>query len=237
MLLGSHSASVNSVTKSGGKKLAGKFLIIGRIRSFVAFFACFHAIEVTMFETDRFVADCRAAFAQDQTHKAVREVLARAVSDPAAVLRGLGEPSRAQIQELFHSDTLTILNVVWAPGMMVMPHNHRMWAAIGIYTGREDNVFWRRVKGTSNKIEAAGARALCEMDAEPLGADVIHSVINPISKLTGAIHIYGGDFFAAERSEWDSETLLEHPWEGERARRVFEEANERYEASKHFRTS
>jgi predicted metal-dependent enzyme (double-stranded beta helix superfamily) len=237
MLLGSHSASVNSVTKGGGKKLAGKFLIIGRIRSFVAFFACFHAIEVTMFETDRFVADCRAAFAQDQTHKAVREVLARAVSDPAAVLKGLGEPSRAQIQELFHSDTLTILNVVWAPGMMVMPHNHRMWAAIGIYAGREDNVFWRRVKGTSNKIEAAGARALCEMDAEPLGADVIHSVINPINKLTGAIHIYGGDFFAAERSEWDSETLLEHPWEGERARRVFEEANARYEASKQFRTS
>jgi predicted metal-dependent enzyme (double-stranded beta helix superfamily) len=192
-------------------------------------------MEVAMFERERFVADCRAAFAQDPTHKAVREVLARAVSDPAAVLKGLGEPSRAQVQRLFHSDALTILNVVWAPEMMVMPHNHRMWAVIGIYTGREDNVFWRRVKGTSNKIEAAGARALCEMDAEPLGSDIIHSVINPINKLTGAIHIYGGDFFAAERSEWDSETLLEHRWEGERARRVFEEANARYEASKQFR--
>jgi len=77
---------------------------------------------------------------------------------------------------------------------MVMPHNHRMWAVIGIYTGREDNVFWRRLKGTPNKIEAAGAKALCEMDAEPLGTDIIHSVINPINKLTGAIHIYGGDF-------------------------------------------
>lgn len=185
-----------------------------------------------MFETDRFVADCRAAFAKDPTHKPIREVLARAVSDPAAVLKGLGEPRRAEIQELFHSDALTILNVVWAPGMMVMPHNHRMWAVIGIYTGREDNVFWRRVKGTSNKIEAAGAKALCEMDAEPLGADIIHSVINPINKLTGAIHIYGGDFFAAERSEWDSETLLEHLSDGERTRRVFEEANARYEASK-----
>ena len=185
-----------------------------------------------MFETERFVADCRAAFAGDPTHKAIREVLARAVSDPAAVLKGLGEPRRAEIQKLFHSDALTILNVVWAPGMMVMPHNHRMWAVIGIYTGREDNVFWRRVKGTSNKIEAAGAKALCEGDAEPLGTDIIHSVINPINKLTGAIHIYGGDFFAAERSEWDSETLLAHRWDGERARRVFEEANARYEASK-----
>ena len=28
-------------------------------------------------------------------------------------------------------------------------------------------------------------------------------------RLTGAIHIYGGDFFAAERSEWDPETLKE----------------------------
>jgi predicted metal-dependent enzyme (double-stranded beta helix superfamily) len=124
----------------------------------VAFFAYFHAMERTMSETDRFVADCRAAFAQDPTHKAVREVLACAVSDPAAVLKGLGEPNRPQIQALFHSDALTILNVVWAPGMMVMPHNHRMWAVIGIYAGREDNVFWRRVKGTSNKIEAAGAK-------------------------------------------------------------------------------
>src|SRR5689334_14492013 len=103
---------------------------------------------VIMFETERFVADCRAVFADDPTHKAVHEVLARAVSDPTAVLKGLGEPQRAEIQKLFHSDALTILNVVWAPGMMVMPHNHRMWAVIGIYTGREDNVFWRRVKGT-----------------------------------------------------------------------------------------
>jgi predicted metal-dependent enzyme (double-stranded beta helix superfamily) len=63
------------------------------------------------------------------------------------------------------------------------------------------------VKGSPNKIEAAGAKALCEKDAEPLGTDIIHSVINPIDKLTGAIHIYGGDFFAAERSEWDSMTL------------------------------
>src|SRR5262249_24521546 len=39
-------------------------------------------------------------------------------------------------------------------------------------------------------------------------------------------------FFAAERSEGDSMTLLEH-----RVRRVFEEANARYEASKHIGAS
>ena len=176
----------------------------------------------------------RAAFAEDAAHKAVREVMARAISDPRAVLNGLGEPKRAQIQELFRSDGLTILNVVWAPMMTVMPHNHRMWAVIGIYTGREDNIFWRRVPGTPNKIEAVGAKALCEMDAEPLGPDIIHSVINPIDRLTGAIHAYGGDFFGAERSEWDALTLVEHRSDGERTRCVFEEANARFEASKQF---
>jgi len=59
---------------------------------------------------------------------------------------------------------------------------------------REDNIFWRRVPGAPNRIEAAGAKALCEKDAVQLGSDIIHSVINPIDRLTGAIHIYGGDF-------------------------------------------
>ena len=190
-----------------------------------------------MFDVGRLVADCRAAHAADRSHKAVREVLASAVSDPGAVLKALGEPTRAGINELFRSDALTIINVVWAPKMMVMPHNHHMWAVIGIYTGREDNVFWRRVKGMPNKIEAAGAKALSAADAEPLGSDIIHSVINPIDKLTGAIHIYGGDFFAAERSEWDSLTLDEHRSDGERTRRMFEEENARYEATKALRAS
>ena len=184
-----------------------------------------------MFETERFVADCRAAFAGDSSHKAIREVLGRAVSDPAAVLRGLGEPARPGSHTLFHSESLTILNVIWAPGMIVMPHDHRMWAVIGVYSGREDNIFWRRIPGTPNKVEAAGAKALCAKDAVALGTDIIHSVTNPIDRLTGAIHIYGGDFFAAERSEWDSLTLDEQPLDREQRRRLWEQANARYEAS------
>jgi len=35
-----------------------------------------------MFDPDRFVAECRAAAAEDASHKAVREVVARAVAEP-----------------------------------------------------------------------------------------------------------------------------------------------------------
>jgi predicted metal-dependent enzyme (double-stranded beta helix superfamily) len=178
-----------------------------------------------MFDLDQFVSDCRAALKDPASQPAVREVVARAVSDPPAVLGALGEPKRAEMQTLYRADDLTILNVIWAPWMTLLPHNHQMWAVIGIYTGREDNIFWRRVPDGTGKVEAAGARALCEKDAQPLGRDIIHSVTNPIPRLTGAIHVYGGDFFGVARSEWDSETLREQLCTGERMARRFEEAN------------
>ena len=181
-----------------------------------------------MFNLDQFIADCRAALTEDASPKAVREVVARAVADPAAVLKGLGAPQHAEVQKLYHADDLTILNVIWGPQMTIMPHNHEMWAVIGIYTGREDNILWRRLpQETGGKIEAAGAKALVVQDAFPLGRDIIHSVTNPIPRLTGAIHVYGGDFFGVTRSEWDPESLLEQPYDVKKTMRLFEQANTR----------
>ncbi len=112
-----------------------------------------------MFERDRFIADCEAATAEGG-QRAVRELMARTVADRASLLAGLGEPKRAGIEVLHRSKTATIAHMVWGPHMTVMPHNHNMWAVIGIYTGREDNIFWRRIPGTPSKVEAAGAQAL-----------------------------------------------------------------------------
>jgi predicted metal-dependent enzyme (double-stranded beta helix superfamily) len=179
-----------------------------------------------MFDLDRFAADCRTALAQDQGgHRAVREVVARAVSDPGGVLAGLGDPRRAEVQKLYHAPDLTILNVIWGPRMTIMPHNHRMWAVIGVYSGSEDNIFWQRLDDRGGKVEAAGAKALRTGDCTALGKDIIHSVTNPIPRLTGAIHVYGGDFFAIDRSEWDPETLREQPYDVARTMRLFDETN------------
>jgi len=182
-----------------------------------------------VFELGEFIAECRRALKQAAGQTFVHEVVARAVSSPAEVLKELGEPKRAEIQTLCRSDDLTVLNVIWGPHMTLLPHDHHMWAIIGIYTGREDNIFWRRVAGSpGGKLEAAGARALCEKDAEPLGRDIIHSVTNPIARLTGAIHVYGGDFFAVPRSEWDPESLLEQRYDVDKIVRQFEESNALY---------
>ena len=74
-----------------------------------------------MFDLERFIEECRAAVREDNTHKAAREVVARAVSDPSGVLKGIGEPRRAEVQKLHHAPDLTILNVIWGPGMTVRP--------------------------------------------------------------------------------------------------------------------
>ena len=180
----------------------------------------------TVFDIDRFIEDCRAAVGQDPSHKSAREVLARANSNPAGILAALGEPTCAGVTPLYKSETLTVLNVVWGKKMTIMPHDHRMWAAIGVYTGREDNIFWRRVTGDPRGlVEAAGAKSLGVGCAEPLGRDVIHSVTNPLGRLTAAIHVYGGDFYGAKRSDWDPENLLERDYDFALHRRMFEEAN------------
>ncbi len=175
-----------------------------------------------MFSLDTLIADCQAALSGEKAAQAaVREILTEAVSDPAAVLGELGEPTQGSVTKLHNSDDLTIINVVWGPHMTIMPHNHEMWANIGVYTGREDNIFWRRIKDEEGGlIEAAGAKSLAVKDASTLGHDMIHSVTNPLSKLTGAIHIYGGAFFTTPRSEWDPESHLERAYDVEKNMRM-----------------
>ncbi len=186
-----------------------------------------------MFETERFIADCKDAITADPSHRLVREVVARAVADPEAVTKGLGgAPTLAGSQCLYRSPELTVLNLVWAPWMTLRPHNHHIWAVIGIYGGAEDNVFWRRIETEDGpRIEAAGAKAMRVKDACALGAEIIHSVTNPTPKLTAALHVYGGDFYRDDRSEWDAELLVEKPFDFSTSKRLFEEANARLRAA------
>ena len=182
-----------------------------------------------MFDKDRFIQDCMNALAEGQG--AIRELVAEAVSDSVGVMSELGEPEHAGITPMYRSPDLTIMHHVWAPYMILMPHNHQMFAVVGIYSGREDNIFWRKTETT---IEAAGAKSLGVGGVTTLGREIIHSVYNPIGRMTCAIHVYGGDFFEPDepRSEWDHETLIERPWDIDRVKSLFQDAETRFNATK-----
>jgi len=176
------------------------------------------------FDVERLIEDLRRANA-DGGQAAVGEVLGRAVSEPGRLMGAVGEPAEAGLHKLYSGDDLTVLNVIWPPLMDLLPHNHNMWASIGIYTGRENNIIWRR---SGEVIKAAGASALFEKEVFALPVDAIHSVTNPIGRFTGAIHVYGGNYFAPGRSEWDAETLHERPFDLAAAREAFSKATQRF---------
>jgi predicted metal-dependent enzyme (double-stranded beta helix superfamily) len=175
-----------------------------------------------MFDQDQFITDCRTALRDALPSRAIKEIVLRAIATPADVVSALGVPAQAGLFPVYQSPDLTILNVIWAPGMSLYPHDHRMWAAIGVYGGTEDNVFYKR---TPKGLVRASSKRLETGDAALLGEDCVHAVTNPLGKFTAAIQIYGGDFFGAARSEFDPETLEERPFDVEKAKRVFLDAN------------
>ena len=175
-----------------------------------------------MFDTDVLVAECLTAVrGETDARRAVREILARTLSKPEPVARAIGK-DLGGIDLVYNSEELTVLNVIWAPGMAIYPHDHRMWAVIGIYGGVEDNTMYRR---GPERIVEAGGKSLRESDVIALGADVIHAVANPERRFTGAIHIYGGDFVNQPRSQWDPDSLQEQPYDLEQVRALFAQAN------------
>jgi predicted metal-dependent enzyme (double-stranded beta helix superfamily) len=172
-----------------------------------------------MLDFDDIVERCVRAATEPEPRLAIREVLEKVVAAPASTSV---EP-RPGLNFLHRSDNLTVIDVIWPPMMTLFPHDHRMWAAIGIYGGQERNSFFRRQGGG---IVASGGKDLGEHDVLLLGDDAIHSVHNPGRNYTGAIHVYGGDFVAEPRSQWDPETLAEEPWELDAALREFARAEE-----------
>jgi predicted metal-dependent enzyme (double-stranded beta helix superfamily) len=174
---------------------------------------------------DEMVAACVAANDESEPRTAVRDVLKGAMTD--AALAAELERLPLGLTALYSSAALTVMSVIWPPLINLFPHDHRMWAVAGIYSGREDNALYRRQGAT---IVSSGGTTLDEGDVQMLGESAIHAVHNPQRRYTGAVHVYGGDFLGAARSQWDAETLEERPWRLEDAQRAFTEAAARFDA-------
>jgi hypothetical protein len=53
-----------------------------------------------MFDLDAFVTECTSALAADPTFESLRKIVARAVSDPSAIIERFGAPKRAGVEQL-----------------------------------------------------------------------------------------------------------------------------------------
>jgi predicted metal-dependent enzyme (double-stranded beta helix superfamily) len=177
-----------------------------------------------MFDIDDFIINCQSAIAESEPRRAIKDVVQRAVANGDDIADAF-QPTEGGINLVFESSELTILNVVWAPHMTIYPHDHKMWAVIGIYTGQEDNTFYRRSAPGARTLTSSGGKVLADGDVVVLGDDTIHQVTNPLDRLTGALHVYGGDFVHQARSQWGPGPREERPYDLDEARRQFDEAN------------
>lgn len=143
-----------------------------------------------MFDISDLIEQCRRAVAEADPRAAVRELLLRLLERPSAVAEVLGR-DEGGMEVLYNAPDLTVVNAIWAPHMTIYPHDHRMWATIGVYGGVEANTLYRR---GPERIQPAGGRLLEAGDEFSLGPDAIHDVANPRAAFTGAVHVYGGGF-------------------------------------------
>jgi predicted metal-dependent enzyme (double-stranded beta helix superfamily) len=159
--------------------------------------------EQVNFDIDTLVADCLDAVRGAGKHGgvAVEDVVARAVAQPSAIESAIGPPVDSPVfSTWFTSDELTVLHVVWPPHVELLAHDHRMWAAIGLYGGREDNQFFGVLP--DGTLERRTSTTLRTGDTVVLGDDTVHAVANPSREWTGAIHVYGGNYFVPGRRMW-----------------------------------
>jgi predicted metal-dependent enzyme (double-stranded beta helix superfamily) len=86
------------------------------------------------------------------------------------------------------------------------PHNHLVWAVIGVYKGQENNVFYQR----KDEIISEVGRQECHASAViTLPADKIHRIENPLPHRSCSLQVYGGALNNPARSLWNPATLQE----------------------------
>jgi hypothetical protein len=129
--------------------------------------------------------------------------------------------------------SLTVLHIVWPPEVDLLAHDHLMWAAIGLYGGREDNQLFRSLPDGS--LEHRRAKTLHGGDSILLGDDTVHAVANPSRELTGAIHVYaihvyGGGYFREGRQMWPQPERPAVPFDVEVVRQTLNDAASRAHA-------
>jgi hypothetical protein len=152
------------------------------------------------FDVEAFVAQCQHAASQPDPSTAVRAVVAAAITDGPSIDAALGGNGYGLRETWFVSPALTVQRIGWPPGIRTGPHEHRMWAVVGVYVGTELNRLFHR---TSDGLIEHSVCHVGQGEVLVLDDTAIHSVANPCRGRTVGLHVYGGDIVTTGRSEWD----------------------------------
>ena len=154
------------------------------------------------FSYETFVDAARAAAGRPDATRSVRYLLKQTLSNPAAVAAAIPAQDEDEVL-LFEDDTVSIWSCRFQPYVVMPPHEHKMHAHIGVFSGGEKNILFQQ--------EATGLRHIATKVVEPgevfsIGADGIHAVTADGSKPSHALHVYLGPLMKVQRALFDWET-------------------------------
>ena len=171
---------------------------------------------MTGFVLDDFIQQLRAAALSEQPVRQVRDLMNAAFSDPSAVQAAMPEFDNDD-EVLYEDDTVSIWFVRFVPGLHVPPHDHQTTATIGVYEGAEDNHFYLREE---NRLVHKSSKRVGPGDVIALKPDGIHSVEAADGNNSCGIHVYLAKLTTIERSLFDWESGVAHPFTDENYERM-----------------
>ena len=116
-------------------------------------------------------------------------------------------------QYLLHADSgqrFSIVSFVWGPGQSTPIHDHRVWGAIGMLRGAEENQRYRLdqhgqpvVSGLAERLSPGEVEKVSSRDGD------IHRVSNALTdSVSISIHVYGGNIGGVRRAVYTEEGLV-----------------------------
>jgi predicted metal-dependent enzyme (double-stranded beta helix superfamily) len=164
-------------------------------------------------ELEDLIEKCQAASEEHGAQSKIEALMLQAMADPAGLTEALSSYCKlARLEDLvFHrTETLTLLAGKLPPGFVAGPHNHNLWSVVGVYSGQEDNIFY---KWDGSRLEEVGRASVVAPGVLCNAREVIHGICNPLDVDLFALHAYGGDLLTTPRSTWDPETHREIPFD------------------------
>ena len=168
-----------------------------------------------MFDADRFVLRCRSALRAEDVLAELAAVVADALVDRAALRSALASGEGLRVSVLCEGPELSVVQFVSPRDFAFPPHDHAMVSAVGVYAGAEQNVYYEADGAT---LRESRRRLLSAGEVAVHAADVIHSIASVGEEPLAALHVYGGDFFHAARSEWRGSPFARHDYDTARLR-------------------
>ncbi|WEJ91616.1 MAG: cysteine dioxygenase [Klebsiella huaxiensis] len=116
-------------------------------------------------------------------------------------------------QYLLHADSgqrFSIVSFVWGPGQSTPIHDHRVWGAIGMLRGVEENQRYRLdqhgqpvASGLAERLSPGEVEKVSSRDGD------IHRVSNALTdSVSISIHVYGGNIGGVRRAVYTEEGLV-----------------------------